>query len=346
MSNPSESDQFSRYFGFLESEYGFRIQHIANPLGDLYIADSDRCTLRIIINNNANDHGMVTIQASGAARQALVEKEVRVGAMNVAGIALCYEPALAPEWWQGTISQIPLSRQAEYVKKYCLKILEGDFSEWVFLERRLAEIAEERAKEFRKQYEECGYQINEQDGKYGLSYNRIPVLEPVYSSLEVINDYSHEYALENYKSDPDVISVGEYNFPIVIADGRYGLLEGNELRRGFDYTRIIKLTFCHYLFQTQDGAFALYDVDNLMQPLAMFAIPGELTLESLLLTLENGYPAADAKLRKRIRKQENQYISEYRRYGGTQAISSSMFHDFHIATVEVILGNDFSIAPV
>ncbi|MFZ5822490.1 MAG: hypothetical protein ACOYYJ_21575 [Chloroflexota bacterium] len=346
MSNQPDPEPFSRYFGFLESDYDFQIRHTADQFGDLYVAESDVCTLRIGIKRDSSDSGLVTIQASGAARQALVEKGVRGRALTVAGIARCYESDLAPEWWQGTIPQIPLSRQAEYVKKYCRKMLAGDFSEWGFLERRLAELAEERAKEFRKQYEERGYQVEEQNGKYGLSYHRIPVLAPVYSCVEVINDDSKEYSLENYKDDPAVIEVGEYNFPIVIADGKYGLLLGSELRLGLDYTRIIKLTFCHYLFQTRDGAFVLYDVDNLMQPLAAFAISGELTLEKLLKTLENGYPAAYAELGKRLRRQGDRYVSEYRRYDGTQAISSSMFHDFHIATVEVILNSDFSVSPV
>ncbi|MFZ5909078.1 MAG: hypothetical protein ACOYYU_03580 [Chloroflexota bacterium] len=346
MPNHPDPDPFSRYFGFLESDYGFQVRHTADPFGDLYVAESEACTLRILVNHSSSDSGLVMIQAAGAARQALVENGVRGKALTVAGIARCYEPDLAPEWWQGTIPQIPLSRQAEYVKKYCRKMLEGDFSEWGFLERRLAELGEERAKEFRKQYEERGYQVEEQNGKYGLSYHRIPVLEPVYSCVEVINDYSKEYSLENYKDDPGVIDVGEYNFPIVIADGKYGLLSGSELRLGLDYTRIIKLTFCHYLFQASDGAFVLYDVDNLRQPLAAFAIPGELTLEKLLQTLENGYPAAYAELGKRLRRQGDRYVSEYRRYDGTEAISSSMFHDFHVATVEVILDNDFSLSPV
>ena len=337
MAENLEPDQFVIHFGFLEKEYGFRIQQTARFFDNLYVASSNNCVLRITIPKDPNKWPSAVIEPTGAVLQKLIEDGQRQRSMYISHIGYCFDNSLEPpNCWKEPIPQKSLPTLATYVRKYCPKMLQGDFSQWAFLEKRIKELLHD--------YENCGYQIVEREGKYGLCYNRIPVLESLHSSVEVINKDSHEYTLENYKDDSSVVKVSEINFPIVIADGKYGLLNGSELRLGLDYTRIFKLTFCHYLCQKDDDTFVLYNTSSLLNPLATFTAFGILNLDKLLQILQNEHPKAYTELRKRIHKRDNRYISEYRRYGGTQVDGSSIYHDFYIATVEVELNDDFRIS--
>ncbi len=197
-----------------------------------------------------------------------------------------------------------------------------------------------------KKHENCGYQIVERESKYGLSYNQIPLLEPIYSSVEVLNEYSHEHTLGDFKDNRAVVEVNEYNFPIVIADGKYGLLNRNELKLGLDYVRIIKLSFCHYLCQKDSSNFVLYDVSNISEPLAIFTAFGELNLDNLLQILQSEHPKAYTELRKRIHQKGNKYISEYRLYDGVEVVGNSTYHDFDVATIKVELNNDLQTSQI
>ncbi len=336
MAENLEPDQFALHFGFLEKEYGFQIQQTARFFGNLYIASSNNCILRVTIPKDPNQWPLAIIEPTGTALQELIENGHQQRSIYISHIGYCFDDTLEPpNCWETPVPGKPLHVLATYVKKYCPKMLRGDFSQWPFLEKCIRELLHD--------YENCYYQIVEREGKYGLSYNRTPVLEPIYSSVEVINKDSHEYTVENYKDDPSVVEVGEYNFPIVIADGKYGLLSRSELRLGLDYTRIIKLTFCHYLCQKDDGILVLYDTRSLLNPLATFTTFGELNLDKLLQILQNEHPKAYTELEKRIHKRGNNYISEYRRYGGTQVVGSSIYHDFYIATVEVELYDNFHV---
>jgi hypothetical protein len=331
-----ESGRFLFYFGFLEEEYGFNIQQTMDAFGRLYTASANNCVIRIVTPNDPDGYPVATIQPTGTALQETIEKGCRQRSMYISHVAHCFDAALeSPIHWESSVPKKPLPVLAEYVKKYCPKMLRGDFSQWSFLERRIKELLGE--------YENCGYKIIELNGKFGLTYNRAPVLKPIYSSVEITNDYSREYTLVNYKDDPTVIDVGEYNFPIVIADGKHGLLMRSEIWLGLDNPRIIKLTFCHYLCQREDGAFVLYDMEDGSKPLAVFTLSGELRLEKILRTLKVDFPAAYAELGKRLHFRDGRYISEYRRYSGTEY--SGYVHDFDIATVEVVIRDDFSVSP-
>jgi hypothetical protein len=332
-----EPDQFAHYFGFLKEEYGFKIQQTVRFFGSLYVASSNNCLLRITLPIDPNIWPAAVIEPTGTALQKLTEDGCRQRSMYISHIGYCLDNSLElPNHWEEPVPKKTLPTLATYVKKYCAKMLQGDFSQWTFLEKRIRELLHD--------YKNCGYQIVKQEEKYGLSYNRTPVLEPIYSSVEVTNKDSHEYTLKNYKDDSSIVEVNEYNFPIVIADGKYGLLSRSELTLGLDYTRIIKLTFCHYLCQKDDSTFVLYDISSLLNPLAAFTTIGEINLSKFLQILQNEHPKAFAELEKRIHKRGNRYISEYRRYDGIQVVDNNFYHDFYIATVEVELNDEFHIS--
>ena len=88
------------------------------------------------------------------------------------------------------------------------------------------------------------------------------------------------------------------NFPIVIADGKFGLLSGSELRLGLDYIRIFKLTFCHYLCQKDDDTFVLYNTNSLLL-LATFTTFGILNMHKLLQILQTEHPKAYNRIKKK-----------------------------------------------
>ncbi|MBI5954112.1 MAG: hypothetical protein HY865_20840 [Chloroflexi bacterium] len=331
-----ESGHFLFHFVFLEEEYGFKIQQTMDVSGCVYTALTSNCVIKIVVPDGPNSYPIGTIQPVGTALQEIIEKGCGQRSMYISHIAHCFDATLeSPSHWESFIQKRPLPILAEYIKKYCRKMLQGDFSQWVFLEQRIQELLGE--------YKNCGYKIVELNGKLGLTYNRTPMLEPIYSSVEITNDYSHEYTLDDYKDDPSIIGVGEYNFPIAIADGKYGLLMQSEVWLGFDYRRIIKLTLCHYLCQREDGVFVLYDMVDRLKPLAIFTLSGELCLEKILQILKADFPAAYAELDKRLHFRDGRYISEYRRYSGTEYFSH--IHDFDIATVEVVIRDDFSVSP-
>lgn len=348
MTENPELDQFNQHFGFLVQEYGFQVEQQDLPAAIVFTASSANCVLRISIPkpNHPTGFATISIRPVGAVAQELTRKD-DLPQIDIAQIVRCYEPDLEQrEWWDSRESRQPLPVLAMYVKKYCQPMLQGDFSQWPFVQKRLRELFEERRKAWLENYREEGYRIIEEHGRYGLTHNRIPVLKPVYSSVEVINQDSHEYTLDHYQDDPSVTDVGEYNFPIVIADGKYGLLHGSEFRLGLDYARIIKLTFCHYLCQREDGTLVLYDTQHLSEPRVTFTMSADLTLENLLQTLRLDHLRVYTELMDLIHMEGDKYISEYRHYGGSQETEGRYIHHFAIAAVEAVLTNDFRVSSV
>lgn len=344
MSENIPEDNFDRHFGFLEKDYGFTITRENKSMCTQYIATTDYCRIMAAISKNPEGYPIVNIQPAGKALQDMRSQKYSIERMNISRLALYYDPDIKePFWWETDVPFLPIYKQAAIMEKYCQKMLRGDFSEWPSIMDWMEKRFKDRSAKFNEEYEKCGYEFVKQDGKYGLTCNRIPVLPPAYSTIELFNLDSHEYNQEDYQDEPEVNSVGEYNFTIVMADGKYGLLSGREFRLPLSFLKIMKLSFRHYLCQTDTDKYALYDSADFQKPLAELNCSGELTLKKLWQTLENENPAAFSHLGESIQQVNNEYISQYRRYGGCENIES-YFHYFTIATICVVLHNDFSIS--
>ena len=191
------------------------------------------------------------------------------------------------------------------------------------------------------------FRVFDKDGRYGLAVGNIVLLPPVYTTLEITNDDPPEYQLSYYAYEPSIHTVREWNFPIVIGDGKQGL--GSPERRmqlEVKYDRIIKLTYCHYLCQEQT-AWTLYEFLPVSTASTPFVFAGEVTLENLLRALAAAAPSAHAALLKKLQKTSNpgRYVSDYRYYLGEQDLGIAMYHGFVVATTKSIITNDFDVMP-
>jgi len=208
------------------------------------------------------------------------------------------------------------------------------------------------------------YYVFEQDGKYGLVYDpdgevlpglKLPadpkiLVPPIFSSVQIINEDVSltEAEINALEKNSEIISCGEMNYPIVVADGKQGLIHCSKIILPIKYDRIIKLTVAHYLYQ-ECSLWTLYSAGY--QPLPAFEWTGELTLENMLNQLNrvNGYLPRyqsdfDSLSRRLYREPGNstvcRYISEYRLYSGWEMLGT-LSHDIDVNTERVIIGNDF-----
>ena len=197
------------------------------------------------------------------------------------------------------------------------------------------------------------YKIVEQDGKYGLlrirenSEDEV-ILKPIYSSLEVTNEDKplSKSEIQHHINDPTLVSIVEYNFPIIIADKKCSLLDvGDFYRFTNKYDHIVKLSFDHYLFQNQKTCF-LYEIGNFNKPIAKFIEFEPLSLERLFQILEERYPKAHLSLQKRVSGREY-YISQYRRYLGYHWITELRYHHpIVIATKTEVFRNNLIVEDI
>ena len=144
-------------------------QQTARFFDNLYVASSNNCVLQESRYLKYSDKWpSAVIEPTGAVfRRKLIEDGQRQRSMYISHIGYCFDNSLEPpNCWKEPIPQKSLPTLATYVRKYCPKMLQGDFSQWDFLEKRIKELLHD--------YENCGYQIVEREGKYGLCYNRIP----------------------------------------------------------------------------------------------------------------------------------------------------------------------------
>ena len=104
------------------------------------------------------------------------------------------------------------------------------------------------------------YQITNQHGKFGLKFKDQVLLEPEYSARTVTNDDVplSSPRIRKYIVD-DYFFMEEWNFPIVQADGKYGLVNGERKRFELEliYDRIVKLAYDLYLCLEHD-TYTLY----------------------------------------------------------------------------------------
>jgi len=194
------------------------------------------------------------------------------------------------------------------------------------------------------------YQITNQDGKFGLSFQNSILLEPRYSYLEITN---HNVPLSDPRIKEFVIDiyclVDEWNFPIIHADGKYGLIDGviDTVVFGLEYDSIIKLTYDHYLC-LKSGTSILYKfVSGASEASAVFPENNTINLPELLNILQTQHPKAFIQLSKTLRFEDNNYISEFWHYHVNIAYPS-VGHNayFPIATRKAILSTNFEVTPL
>jgi hypothetical protein len=160
--------------------------------------------------------------------------------------------------------------------------------------------------------------------RYGLRFNGKQVLEPTYRTMQIRNRdverKTPEWADWSY----------ENNCPIVIADGKQGLLHEGRLLTDIIYDRIIKLTYCHYLCQ-HATQYHLYYANYIgywsishginFELLATMSIHKELTVEVLNHALSETHPAVYKGFIELFAPTPRRwwgrygYVAEYRYYG-------------------------------
>ena len=193
------------------------------------------------------------------------------------------------------------------------------------------------------------YKITNQNGKMGLSFKGQVLLEPKYSEVSVTN---HDIPLSDLKIrkciDDTHFFIEEWNFPIVQADGKYGLV--NREREKFElelrYDKIIKLNYKHYLCLELDTYTLYYFFDGPPRITAIFRNSREVNLPELLNILKDEHPEAHAQLSENLYWENGNYISEYWWYEGSEFHPGASFWQyFPVATRKAILSTSFEVTP-
>jgi hypothetical protein len=202
------------------------------------------------------------------------------------------------------------------------------------------------------------YNIFKEEDRYGLRYIfydiQKVVLEPTYRFVCIADEDIDLRTLvtteEWMRIDDFLVGVGEYNnFAIVEADGKQGMVSWGEIVIEFQYERIIKLSWRHYLCK-KDTTYMLYDhfgYDHKKYPitielLATVTIQGELTLTSFMNALSKSYPKAHNRLQECLYKdfEKRAYISRYRGWNGRVG---SHCMSLTAANQKALIDDDFKI---
>jgi hypothetical protein len=194
------------------------------------------------------------------------------------------------------------------------------------------------------------YEIYKENGKFGLTYGKTILLKPIYKSLAITNNDPPEYTLKDFEDDPSVYNIREWNYPIVIADGKYGLVDTERMFIDAVHDRIVKLTYYHY-FSQRDTAVSLYTFSDFKYSShgeKCLTMPREFTLGGLLHELAKQYHYLYEQISKVLYEIEpDKYVSEYRYYTGSQYFEDmSYYHGFVIGATKHIIHNDFRVEPL
>jgi hypothetical protein len=203
------------------------------------------------------------------------------------------------------------------------------------------------------------YCIIEREGKYGLLSYRA---KPSYPKKIILEPYFTSLALSNHNIDLDELigteqaweklwgrAIYEYNYLIVEADGKFGLLHKDQIIIGLNYDLIIKLTFRHYLCKKHKSydlfAFTYEGDTETSGRLVTISVEDKITPEKLLTILSDVSPQAYTEITKLFYLDTNKkvYISEYRFYE-EWAVGHSVWWTAAIQRVE--MDDDFQIRPL
>lgn len=131
-SNPSDFLKImEKHFEFLLNDLGFSI---AEPYIQLVELMSENCQVVVIARNNQCS---VLIGPLGAATEFLESKNLKTGTIEVEYILKILAPQEKFEQSESIFSfediDVEVKRNIVLMKKYCMKMLKGDFSEWELL---------------------------------------------------------------------------------------------------------------------------------------------------------------------------------------------------------------------
>jgi hypothetical protein len=344
MSEDALEVEFYRYFGFLKKDYGYSITRKNTAYFSEFSAKSIHGEVRVTFPSMVVGPPIVYLDPVGLPAGDRPESRIADKCINVAQLALYFYPEMeGPKWYESDFPRLPIEKLASCLKDHCQLILKGDYSEWPKIQAWLYDRMHEKMAEFQREYKQTGYEIVEKVGKVGLIYNKMPVLPVEYSSITVTNKDTNEYTLADYKDDSCVDDVSETNYAIITADGLSGLSSGREFRLPLEFLWIIKICWMYYLCQKTFDLYQLYSLDDMRKPVAEFHFTGKLTFSDLWQRLEKANPGVFSDLGKLVHKEDNNFISSYRFYGGSENIDSYI-HGFRIASIHVVIHEDFTIS--
>jgi hypothetical protein len=115
----------------LINEFGFSLRE--EPLGIYYIESSD-CQVLVSLEHSKV---YVSIGPIGNVREELLQSGTRGGRVNIKIVSGCLDPSYTVEKtpWNAKIDiSKELALYADLIKKYCRKMIKGDFSEWPMIQ--------------------------------------------------------------------------------------------------------------------------------------------------------------------------------------------------------------------
>ncbi len=141
MTNLSESEferLVTQHYRFLVDDFGFTIKKTGNWSFTL-----DTGTALVTVFSEQTILLTVALQPAGPSAAQLIKKHVPVRKIEVIVISMCLDPNL--QYKVARIDKNPVScdipleleRRALLLKKYCGKMLYGDFSEWGEIRQRM-----------------------------------------------------------------------------------------------------------------------------------------------------------------------------------------------------------------
>jgi hypothetical protein len=190
------------------------------------------------------------------------------------------------------------------------------------------------------------YHIISENDKFGLAFDQELIYQTIYDSIELISDDlpSPPYSQwEAYENDPEIDELFEWYLRVVKIDGKFGIIDQNRILSELKFERVIKLTFMHFLCK-ENGVWTLYGYHGWLFPISVIPDLGEVTLSFLIHELSEKFPYEWKDLSRYIFKdpKSRKYISEYRRYTGSEFIGSYETHSFRFSSDWVLLHDDFS----
>ena len=126
------SSQIKYSLGFLVDEFGFYLRE--EQLG-LYYFESSSCQVLVSL-----EHSIIyaSIGPVGKVRKELLQSGTRGGRVSIKIVSSCLDPAYTFEEipWNAQMDILKeLAIYADLIKKYCHKMIKGDFSEWPMVQK-------------------------------------------------------------------------------------------------------------------------------------------------------------------------------------------------------------------
>ena len=125
------SSQINHSFGFLMNEFGFSLRE--EPL-DIYYLESSNCQVLVLLEYSSIH---ASIGPIGDVKKMLLQNGTRGGRVNIKIVSSCLDSSYTFErtpWNANMDVSKELANYADLIKKYCHKMIKGDFSEWPMIQ--------------------------------------------------------------------------------------------------------------------------------------------------------------------------------------------------------------------